>query len=329
MKCSSISLYFVVTIEGLSETDIPFSPIQIEIITNFILLNIYITVGEVDITYKCIEGNGESVNISKLNHTFLNRQNAISLQHQTSHKSESVQNVEEQMKDRLKEQPIQTVGNGTSINPADIKVTVQGEMAHFDFVKDIEGLSAEEKQQISQLIQHSVKKPAGGTSDYFVMDRAQTTAQLQLIADKLIPEKYKDQMYEAIKNYQKEGMDLQVRMYEAGQEIMDQLSASYPSLGKSSILTEGMKTLQEQEAWTSTLYGGLDDSNQSTFVQSFEAILANFKENQLQLKNSSEEVLNRYQDELRSKWNDFATLFNDATVYKLPTNHNSVIDVRL
>ena len=122
MKCSSISLYFVVTIEGLSETDIPFSPIQIEIITNFILLNIYITVGEVDITYKCIEGNGESVNISNLNHTFLNRQNAISLQHQTAHKSESVQNVEEQMKDRLKEQLTQKVGNGTSINPADIKM---------------------------------------------------------------------------------------------------------------------------------------------------------------------------------------------------------------
>lgn len=188
---------------------------------------------------------------------------------------------------------------------------------------------AEEKHQIGQLIQHSVQKPAGGTSDYFVMDRAQTTAQLQFIADKLIPEKYKDQMHEAIKNYQKEGMDLQVQIYEAAQSKMDQLSASYPSLGKSSILTEGMKTLQEQEAWTSTLYGGLDDSNQSTFVQSFEAILANFKENQLQLKNSSEEVLNRYQDELRSKWNDFATLFNDATVYKLSTNHHSMIDVRL
>ena len=259
----------------------------------------------------------------------MDRQNAISLHNQTVHKSDTVKKVEEQMKDRLKEQPTQKVGNGTSINPEDLKVSIQGEMAHFDFVKDMEGLSAEEKQQISQLIQHSVKKPTGGTSDYFVMDRAQTTAQLQFIADKLIPGKYKDQMHEAIKNYQKEGMDLQVRMYEVAQAKVDQLSASYPSLGKSSILTEGMKTLQEQEAWASTLYSGLDDSNQSTFVQSFEAILGNFKENQLQLKNSPEEVLNRYQDELRSKWNDFATLFNDSTIYKLPTNHNSVIDVRL
>lgn len=269
------------------------------------------------------------MNISNLNHSILNRQNATSLQHQTVHKSDTVKNVEEQMKDKLKEQPTQKVGNGVSINPEDLKVSIQGEMAHFDFVKDIEGLSAEEKQHISQLIEHSVKKPTGGTSDYFVMDRAQTTAQLQFIADKLIPEKYKDQMQEAIKNYQKEGIDLQVRMYEAAQAKMDQLSASSPSLDKSSILTEGMNTLQEQEAWASTLYSGLDGSNQSTFVQSFEAILANFKENQLQLKNSPEEVLNRYQDELRSKWNDFATLFNDAAVYKLPTHHNSVIDVCL
>lgn len=269
------------------------------------------------------------MNISNLNHTLLNRQNATSLHNQTVHKSDTVKNVEEQMKNKLKEQPTQKVGNGISINPKDLKVSIQGEMAHFDFVKDIEGLSAEEKQHISQLIGHSVKKPTGGTSDYFVMDRAQTTVQLQLIADKLIPEKYKDQMHEAIKNYQKEGMDFQVRIYEAAQGKMDQLSASYPSLGKSSILIEGMKTLQEQEAWVSTLYSGLDGSNQSTFVQSFEAILGNFKENQLQLKNSPEEVLNRYQDELRSKWNDFATLFNDSTIYKLPTHHNSVIDVRL
>ena len=34
------------------------------------------------------------------------------------------------------------------------------------------------------------------------MDRAQTSAQLQIIADKLIPEKYKEQISEAIKNYQ-------------------------------------------------------------------------------------------------------------------------------
>lgn len=118
------------------------------------------------------------MNISNLNHTLLNRQNATSLHNQTVHKSDTVKNVEEQMKNKLKEQPTQKVGNGISINPKDLKVSIQGEMAHFDFVKDIEGLSAEEKQHISQLIGHSVKKPTGGTSDYFVMDRAQTTVQL-------------------------------------------------------------------------------------------------------------------------------------------------------
>ena len=259
----------------------------------------------------------------------MNRQNATPLHNQATHKPDTVQKVEEQMKDILKEQPTQKVGSNTSINRDDIKVSIQGEMAHFDFVKDIEGLSSDEKKQISQLIQQSVKKPKGGTSDYFIMDRAQTTAQLQLIADKLIPEKYKEQMNEAIKNYQQEGQDLQVRIYEAAQVSMDKLSAKYPSLNKSTILTNGSKTLQEQEAFASILYGGLDLSNQSTFVQSFETILTNFKENQLQLKNSPEEVLSRYQDELRSKWNDFATMLNDSTVCKLPTMDNSIIDVLL
>ena len=266
------------------------------------------------------------MNISSLNNRYLNLQNATSLHHQSSNKSNQSQKIEEQLKEILKEQPAQKVGGNTSINPEDIKVSVQGEMAHFEFVKDIEGLSSDEKRSISRLIQQSVKNPSGGTGDYFIMNRAQTTAQLQLIADKLIPEKYKEQMNEAIKNYQQEGYDHQVRIYEAAQANMDKLSAS---LGKKTILTEGTKKLQEQEAFASSLYGGLDLSNQSTFVQSFETILTNFKENQLQLKNSPEQVLNQFQDELRAKWNDFATMLNDSNVYKLPTAENSVIDVRL
>jgi len=269
------------------------------------------------------------MNISSLNNKLLNLQNAASLHNQSAHKNNQSKKIEEQMKEILKEQSIQKVGSNTSINPDDIKVSIQGEMAHFDFIKDIEELSSDEKKNISRLIQQSVKKPSGGTSDYFIMDRAQTTAQLQLIADKLIPEKYKEQMNEAIKNYQIEGYDLQVQIYKAAQASMDELSTKYPSLGKKTILTDGTQKLQEQEAFAYSLYGRLDLSNQSTFVQSFETILTNFKENQLQLKNSPEDVLNHYQDELRSKWNDFATMLNDSKVYKLPTTDYSVIDVRL
>ena len=47
------------------------------------------------------------------------------------------------------------------------------------------------------------------------------------------------------------------------------------------------------------------------------------------IKNSPEDVLNRYQDALRVKWNDFASLLNDSTVYKLPTTEKPLIDISL
>lgn len=269
------------------------------------------------------------MNISSLNNRFLEQQNALALHQQSAHKTDQLQKAEEQIKEMLKKKPTEKVGSKTSINPEAIKVSVQGEMAHFEFMKDMEGLSSDEKRHISRLIQQSVKKPNGGTGDYFIMDRAQTTAQLQLIADKLIPEKYKEQMNEAIKNYQEEGYNFQVKIYEAAQTSMDELSAKYPSVGKKTILTDGMKRLQEQETFAYGLYSGLDFSSQSTFVQSFETILTQFKENQLQLKNSPEDVLSQYQDELRVKWNDYASLLNASEVYKLSTAGNSIFDVRL
>ena len=47
------------------------------------------------------------------------------------------------------------------------------------------------------------------------------------------------------------------------------------------------------------------------------------------IKNNPEDVLNRYQDALRVKWNDFASLLNDSTVYKLPTTEKPLIDISL
>lgn len=264
-----------------------------------------------------------------LNSNQLKWENSISLKNYSSNKNEKLKEIEKQAKESIKNSPAVKTKENASVNSSEIQINVTGEMAHFDFIKDMEELNSDERRNISRLIQQSVKQPSGGTSDYFIMDRVQTTAQLQVIADKLIPEKYKEQMNKAIKNYQEEGYNFQVQIYKAAQASMDELSDKYPSLGKKTILTEGTKKLQEQETFTYNLYNGLDLSNHSTFVQSFETILTNFKENQLQLKNSPEDVLNRYQDELRLKWNDFATMLNDSKVYKLPTTGNSVIDVRL
>lgn len=264
-----------------------------------------------------------------LNNKKLNLEHSMSLKNHSLIKNKELKQIEEQAKVSIKNNSTITNRGNASINPSEIKVNVTGEMAHFNFIKDMDELSLDEKRKIDMLIKKSIEKPKGGTGDYFVMDRAQTNAQLQLIADKLIPEKYKDQMNKAIKSYQEDGLNFQVKIYEAAQERMDKLSSKYPTLGKKTIATTGIKTLQEQEKKMVGSYNQLDLSSQSNFVQSFETILTNFKENQLQLKNSPEDVLNQFQDELRAKWNDFATLFNDSKIYKHPTVNNSVIDVRL
>lgn len=263
-----------------------------------------------------------------LNTRKLNLEHSISFKNPLLIKNKELKQIEEKAKDSIKNDSTTMNRGNASINPSEIKVNVTGEMAHFDFIKDMDELSIDEKRKIGILIQKSVEKPKGGTSDYLVMDRAQTSEQLQLIADKLIPEKYKEQMDKAIKSYQEDGFNFQAKIYKAAQAHMDELSSKYPTLGKKTIATNGIKTLQEQENMMAGFYNQLDLSNQSNFVQSFETILTNFKENLLQLKYSPEDILN-LQDELRAKWNDFATMFNDSKVYKLPTIRNSVIDVRI
>lgn len=269
----------------------------------------------------------EVMNISSLNHKTLDLHNATSLHN--VRKSESLEKVEEQMKGKVIEQPSPFVASNTPINREEIKVSIQGELAHFQFVQDIEELSADEKRHIDRLIQQSVSKPTGGTGSYFVMDRAQSTAQLQIIAEKLIPEKYQEQMNEAIKSFQEDRYNYDVKLYEAFQSHMDDLTAQHPSIGKKTILQDGMQRLQEQESFMNNLYSGLDFSTQSSFVHSFETALMKFKEEQLQQKNSPESVLNQYQEDLRGKWNDFAIMLNDPNVYQLSTAGNSVFDVKL
>lgn len=267
--------------------------------------------------------------INVLNNKVLDTKNAISLNNQSPKQSDELKKVEEQFKEIQKNKLPVKLGGNASIDPSEIKVTVTGEMVHFNFINDIEELSENEKKNISQLIQQSVKKPNGGTGDYFITDRAQTSIQFQYIAEKLIPEKYKDEMNEAIKNYQEEGYNLQVKIYEAAQAKMDELVAKFPSLGEKSIMANGIKTLEEQEKAIYDLYSELDLSNQANFVQSFENVLTKFEENQQQLKNSPTDVLYQFQDELRTKWNDFASMLNDPTVYKLPTAEKSLFDIRL
>ena len=261
-----------------------------------------------------------------LNHRTLDYQHAVSLQTKRANVSET---LEAQMKDKVNNHQNAKIGDGTTINPNEIKVSVSGPMAHFDFVKDMEGLNEKEKQHISRVIAQSVQQPTGGTNDYHVMSRAQSVAQLQLIAEKLIPAQYQSHMQQAIQKFEQEDMAYQVKLYEAAQSSMDKLSDAYPSVGKSTILQDGIEKLNALNSWTTAMYNGLDTSSTAAFVQSYEQILAQFKDQQLQISNNPESVLNQFQDELRTKWNDFASLLNDPSIHTVSTSKQSTYDIRL
>ena len=110
---------------------------------------------------------------------------------------------------------------------------------------------------------------------------------------------------------------------------MDDLYAKFPSITKKTTITSRKASLEEQEKTATNRQSNLDFSNQSNFIKSFETILKDFEENELKQINSPEKALNRFQDELRAKWNDFATMLGNSEVYQLPTAEHSVFDIRL
>lgn len=261
------------------------------------------------------------MNISKLNHYSLQHESTIQLQHRQ--KSSDIQKIEQQMKDKL---PKTTPHVSSTDAVPKLEAKIGGHAKHFQFIQDIEELSADDKKKIDQLVMSSLRMRSDGTDDFMQMNTAQSIAQLKLIADKLIPSSHQEEMHQAIQAYERDAIDEHVNMYRAAQKAMDPLSAQ---LGKSDILERGTKKVHEQHTWMTAAYSNLDFTNQSTFVQSFEATLQTLTEHRIANDTWKTSVLRADEEALRVKWNDFATLFNDAAVFKLPTTAQSAIDMKI
>lgn len=241
----------------------------------------------------------------------------------------------EKLKESMKKAELSSI-EGAKNKELKLTVVDDGTNKHFRFIKDLDRLSAEEKALIQKAIDTSIAKPAGGSGDLYKMHRAQASAQLNLIAQTLLPEQYRDQMTQAIQAYNQEEVDREISMFS---QAVANLNKSYghdarfdgllQNLNNSvAEMQKGTHFQNEQERQFSSLYANLNTESQSQFMQSFENIMQVFKQNQ-QSQNVAESVISEYQDSLRNKWNDFASIVEELNYFKLPTIAKSVIDMTL
>ncbi|GLC88785.1 hypothetical protein [Lysinibacillus piscis] len=254
------------------------------------------------------------MNIIKTNG--FNVENAVSLRNHSLNKGEELKKIEEQAKEIIKNNPAVKFENDTSVSSPKLTVVDSGDIAPFEFINDIEELSSDEKDRIMKLIQESIKKPGAWAGDYYKMTRAQTGMQLQLITERLIPDKYKEQMGQAIQQYQEESYNYELKIQEA---LYRNVQKSPILRSKSKSFDEIKSFVNEQEKTIKGFYNELDLSNPAKFTESFEKMLANFKNHQQNLYNDSDKLLQGFQEELRTKWNDFISNFQEMQSFKLPT----------
>lgn len=261
------------------------------------------------------------MNISKT--IGVNWENAISLKNTLSNEREELKKIEEQAREQIKNNPVDKFEKEPSATPVKLTATVVQlhNREKFDFIVGIDELSIDEKRTIMNLIEEATKKASGGNGDYFQMERAQTGIQLQLIAEKLIPEKYQEQMQQAIKDYQEEEFNNAKSSYE---QMIVKFEKDESPLGAKMLarFKESLPKFIEQEQKMSGLYHELNLSNPSKFVESFENVLTHLKNEQMK-SFASNNSIQADQEALRTKWNNFVSKFPEIQSFQLPTTQNA------
>lgn len=209
---------------------------------------------------------------------------------------------------------------------------------YFDFIHDMEGVTDSEKKQIKRAIQLGLKQPSGRSGSKWTMLRAQTVAQLTVVAEKLISDAYRDKMYAGIQQYEHDDYEYQRKvkldLAEAAYEIRMKFGpgrfdkdSAYSHLEKLQNETHHFYTQNQQ---FSQLYKNLVRVPAPNFLEAFENILAAYESDQrANFKSVNVQRLQQFQENLRNDWNSFASAFDQAHSYKVPTKEHSVLDIKL
>ncbi|TFD94358.1 hypothetical protein [Jeotgalibacillus sp. R-1-5s-1] len=261
-----------------------------------------------------------------INKTGFSTDHAISLTNTFSSQREDVKKIEEKAREQIKNNPVDQFARADSGAPVNLTATVVElyNREKFNFIIGINEISIDDKRTIMNLIEKTTQKASAGNGDYFQMERAQTGMQLQLIAEKLIPEKYQEQMQQAIKDYQEEEFNHAKRSYE---QMITKFENDKSDLGKRMFarFTAALPIFISQEEKVKGFYQDIDLSNPSKLAESFEKALADMGDEQ---KKSMAHVgvIQADQEALRTKWNEFTSIFPRLQSFQLPTAQKAVYD---
>ncbi|SDM70936.1 hypothetical protein [Sediminibacillus halophilus] len=214
------------------------------------------------------------------------------------------------------------------------------------FVEDLEGVSEEEKDQLSGLIKKAITRnedfwSSGWTSSKESMYHLQTKEKLHLIAEKVLPPSFAGEMKNVSNQFTDDQLgqtvDKSLQTYEliynrdkskAGPlgDIADRLKTSIQHI------QEGNHIVQVEQKQYSKLFSELKLSDQ--FQYRYEEVMNGFKEIQKEQlggswDNRSEASLNESIQLLREDWNEFTNQFEEFKDYRVSSIHNSHVDIKI
>ncbi|SDK34642.1 hypothetical protein [Sediminibacillus albus] len=214
------------------------------------------------------------------------------------------------------------------------------------FVEELEGVSEEEKNQLSELIKKAITRnedffSSGWTSSKESMYHLQTKEKLNLIAERALPPSFSEEMKNVsnqfIEDRLEQTVDKSLQTYEiiynrdkskAGPlgDIADRLKTSIHNI------REGNHIVQLEQKQYSELFSELKLSNQ--FQHHYEEVMNGYKEIQKeQMGGSWDKRSEASVDEsiqlLREDWNGFINQFEQFNSYNVSSIHNSRVDIKI
>jgi|GEM_PF-2780866 len=225
--------------------------------------------------------------------------------------------------------------------PVELKITrMPGEVDiydYFSFIDDIPDFDERDKSIMYSTIQQSVNFNVNGIAEGKVFAIAQTSLELSIFSDKLIPEAYQEKMNQAIKSMETDRLDA---YYKQHKSILEQFYKTMSSLSpplKDSVdsLAKEIKQIEAathdiQKAANQYVSWFNDIKGTDQFVQDYEQTLQKFEQMELKGSNDSQmmKIVNDIKEQMRNKWNKFAGKLQFGNQYQLSTRYVSAIDIK-
>lgn len=215
---------------------------------------------------------------------------------------------------------------------------------HFAFVDEIKEFNRFDKSRLMEIIEEISRKPyhSSGGHDTDALFLAQTKFELEQLAEKMIPEKYQEQMQQAIQIYMEDISENHIKSQISAYESFYKLALTKPFL--TSLKTGVEKNLQQLEDGTHRMYAAnklytdlfkqLKTVKESNFIHEYEKILDTFLVEQKNFygefwnKNHEAET-KQIQEKMRMKWNTLATHFSQFASHRLSTTASPLINAKI